>query len=177
MFSEWHILFAAGVYICNNSLSSHVPRQDTYMKKSILSQSDYLYLKTLQNITMNFLKYAWKHIDYLKCLLVPYLCVFYYNIVELGSYGKLKYYDTMTEEGKKYWIFVSAFFSFFKKSLLWLLFFFFLRPFSSSLHDFTDIMWCVTILSKHFNQHLPFCFFCHTTDKIFALKWHTFWLP
>ncbi|KAH0628346.1 hypothetical protein JD844_009364 [Phrynosoma platyrhinos] len=26
--------------------------------------------------------------------------VFYYDIVELGSYGKLKYYDTMTEEGK-----------------------------------------------------------------------------
>lgn len=32
--------------------------------------------------------------------LVPYLCVFYCDVVELGSYGKLKYYDTMTEEGK-----------------------------------------------------------------------------
>uniref|UniRef100_A0A674JW24 Solute carrier family 24 member 2 n=1 Tax=Terrapene triunguis TaxID=2587831 RepID=A0A674JW24_9SAUR len=37
---------------------------------------------------------------FLECLLVPYLCVFYCNVVELGSYGKLKYYDTMTEEGK-----------------------------------------------------------------------------
>ncbi|KAJ7423685.1 Sodium/potassium/calcium exchanger 2 [Pitangus sulphuratus] len=41
-----------------------------------------------------------KTCTYLECLLVPYLCVFYCDVVELGSYGNLKYYDTMTEEGK-----------------------------------------------------------------------------
>lgn len=45
--------------------------------------------------------------------LVPYLCVFYCDVVELGSYGKLKYYDTMTEEGKNYFRIVCiGFFSF-----------------------------------------------------------------
>lgn len=43
-----------------------------------------------------------KTCTFLECLLVPYLCVFYCDVVELGSYGNLKYYDTMTEEGKKY---------------------------------------------------------------------------
>lgn len=43
-----------------------------------------------------------KTCTFLECLLVPYLCVFYCDVIELGSYGNLKYYDTMTEEGKKY---------------------------------------------------------------------------
>lgn len=43
-----------------------------------------------------------KTCTFFECLLVPYLCVFYCDVIELGSYGNLKYYDTMTEEGKKY---------------------------------------------------------------------------
>lgn len=74
--------------------------------------------------------------------LVPYLCVFYCDVVELGSYGKLKYYDTMTEEGKNdFRIVCIGFFFFF--SHLWCLvlahFFFFFISFSS-LHDFGDIV-------------------------------------
>lgn len=71
--------------------------------------------------------------------LVPYLCVFYCDVVELGSYGKLKYYDTMTEEGKNdFRIVCIGFFSFMVSvacSFFLNLFFFF-----SSLHDFSDIV-------------------------------------
>lgn len=76
--------------------------------------------------------------------LVPYLCVFYCDVVELGSYGKLKYYDTMTEEGKNDFRIVCIgffFFFFFPIYGVWCLpiFFFFFISFSS-LHDFGDIV-------------------------------------
>ena len=82
--------------------------------------------------------------------LVPYLCVFYCDVVELGSYGKLKYYDTMTEEGKNDFRIVCIGFFFIygvcclpiSKSLL------------SSLHDLSDIVWFI-ILSAFLSS------FCH----------------
>lgn len=65
--------------------------------------------------------------------LVPYLCVFYCDVVELGSYGKLKYYDTMTEEGKNDFriVCIGFFFFFFPIYGVWCLpiFFFFSSPF------------------------------------------------
>lgn len=68
--------------------------------------------------------------------LVPYLCVFYCDVVELGSYGKLKYYDTMTEEGKNVLeLYALAFFIYDVCGLPIFLIFFF-----SSLHDFSDIV-------------------------------------
>lgn len=71
--------------------------------------------------------------------LVPYLCVFYCDVVELGSYGKLKYYDTMTEEGKNDFTIVCIGFFFFSIYSVWCLpIFFFI--FFSSLHDFSDIV-------------------------------------
>lgn len=70
--------------------------------------------------------------------LVPYLCVFYCDVVELGSYGKLKYYDTMTEEGKNDFRIVCTGF-FFHLWCLWLAHFF-LNFLSPSLHDFSDIV-------------------------------------
>lgn len=72
--------------------------------------------------------------------LVPYLCVFYCDVVELGSYGKLKYYDTMTEEGKNDFRIVCIgfffFFSFMVSGACPFCFFIFF----SSLHDFSDIV-------------------------------------
>lgn len=68
--------------------------------------------------------------------LVPYLCVFYCDVVELGSYGKLKYYDTMTEEGKNVLELYAL--AFFHLWCLWLAHFF--NLFFSSLHDFSDIV-------------------------------------
>lgn len=86
--------------------------------------------------------------------LVPYLCVFYCDVVELGSYGKLKYYDTMTEEGKNdFRIVCIGFFCFFH---LWCLVLahFFLIFYFPSLHDFSDIVWFI-ILSTFLSS------FCH----------------
>lgn len=84
--------------------------------------------------------------------LVPYLCVFYCDVVELGSYGKLKYYDTMTEEGKNDFRIVCTGFLF-HLWCLWLAHFF-LNFFSPSLHDFSDIV-CFIILSTFSSS------FCH----------------
>lgn len=88
-----------------------------------------------------------KTCTFLECLLVPYLCVFYCDVVELGSYGNLKYYDTMTEEGKKYfrivcisffWSPLSAFYVFIFPSFFLVLFS--VSPFfnNSFLHVFID---------------------------------------
>lgn len=70
----------------------------------------------------------------LECLLVLYLCVFYCDVVELGSYGNLKYYDTMTEEGKKYFRIVCI--SFFLKPFKCLFCVYFFLHFSESYFQF-----------------------------------------
>ncbi|RMC19276.1 hypothetical protein DUI87_03883 [Hirundo rustica rustica] len=48
---------------------------------------------------LKFMKHMKKHVHFLNvCWFL--ISVFYCDVIELGSYGNLKYYDTMTEEGK-----------------------------------------------------------------------------
>lgn len=103
-----------------------------------------------------------------ECLLVPYLCVFYCDVVELGSYGNLKYYDTMTEEGKKYFRIVcyQLFLKPFKCFLCVYLFLHFLVLFlvssflnNSFLHVFIDGIISYGSFFKFFFSAFQFCCF------------------
>lgn len=85
-----------------------------------------------------------KTCTFLDCLLVPYLCVFYCDVVELGSYGNLKYYDTMTEEGKKYFRIVCI--SFFRR-LFSVYFLFHFSLFCFQFLHFWMIPFCMTSLT------------------------------
>lgn len=109
-----------------------------------------------------------KTCTFLECLLVPYLCVFYCDVIELGSYGNLKYYDTMTEEGKKY--FRIVYMSFFEAlwapfmCLHFLLFFLVLFSFSpffnnSFLHVFINGSISYDSFFKFFFITFQFCYF------------------
>jgi hypothetical protein len=69
------------------------------------------------------------------------------DVVELGSYGKLKYYDTMTEEGKNdFRIVCIGFFFFFNLWCLWPAHFF-------SLYCFPLCMTSVTLCDLSFFLH------------------------
>lgn len=79
--------------------------------------------------------------------LVPYLCVFYCDVVELGSYGKLKYYDTMTEEGKNDFRIVCIGFFFFSFMVSGACPFFFSSSFPLCM---TSVTLCDLLFFPHF---------------------------
>lgn len=109
-----------------------------------------------------------KTCTFLECLLVPYLCVFYCDVIELGSYGNLKYYDTMTEEGKKYFriVCMSSFWSPLSAFYVYIFPLFFLVLFSFSpflnnsfLHVFIHGSISYNSFFKFLFSTFQFCYF------------------
>lgn len=100
-----------------------------------------------------------KTCTFLECLLVPYLCVFYCDVVELGSYGNLKYYDTMTEEGKKYFriVCINLF-----QSLFCVYFFLYFALFCFQFLHFWMTPFCMTSLTVRSAMVLFFRFLFST---------------
>lgn len=100
------------------------------------------------------------HVHSFSCVSCCLTLVFCCDVVELGTYGKLKYYHSMTEEGKP------ETFHYFHR-LVWLLtsFLFCIFPSPSRINTFV-----LSLLPHLFSLVTPFLLFCLTASL--RLHWH-----
>lgn len=90
-----------------------------------------------------------------------HLSFFYCDVVELGAYGKLKYYDSMTEEGKN---FISLCYIFCIVMIIYILYY---------NKNIIIIMFCLIISSNIFpDRHY---IFMYTLFCLFLCCWTLYW--